>query len=245
MNSKLRKAILNLVPKSISNFIFYNHPQYKKLINGSLSYSQEGEDMVLKRLFSNIPTGTYVDVGAHHPSLFSNTNHFYQQGWTGINIDGLPGSQALFDIERPKDVNLELLVSETEEMTDFYLFNPSLMNTMSKEQAVLNAKFDWCRPLGTTQVKVMPLQKILDTHLLPGTKINFMSIDVEGAEMGVLRSNNWSKYRPDVIVIEVIDIDFEEIKQNGVYQFLSLLNYNFFAKTGNSLFFKTAGFFEF
>ena len=64
---------------------------------GLISYSQEGEDMILRRLFETRRRGFYVDVGAHHPRRFSNTYYFYRQGWSGINIDAAPGSMKLFD----------------------------------------------------------------------------------------------------------------------------------------------------
>jgi FkbM family methyltransferase len=201
--------------------------------------------MVLKRIFGNKSKGIYVDIGAHHPTLFSNTNYFHQKGWSGINIDALPGVKLTFETARPNDVNLELLVSEKEGPTAFYLFEPSLMNTMSEKQAEENKKFDWCTFKGKTMVTSMPLSKLLDQYLTPGTKIDYMSIDVEGAEMTVLRSNNWAKYLPDVLLIELIDSTVEDVLKTEVHQFLQDLSYNFFAKTGNTVFYKQKGFFEF
>src|SRR4051794_14772116 len=67
------------------------------------SYSQEGEDMILRRFFEEHGKGFYVDVGAHHPKRFSNTYSFYKQGWSGINIDAMPGSMARFRRVRPRD----------------------------------------------------------------------------------------------------------------------------------------------
>jgi len=97
MKSKIRNLILKLIPAGISNHLYYNHPGYKKTQDGYISFSQDGEDMVLRRIFSGKLNGTYVDIGAHHPSLYSNTNYFYQNGWTGINIDPLPGNKLIFD----------------------------------------------------------------------------------------------------------------------------------------------------
>ena len=245
MKTLIRSLLLKCIPKKVANFIFYHHPVYINSIHSSNSFSQEGEDMVLKRVFQNKQKGTYVDIGAHHPSVFSNTNYFYQQGWNGINIDGLPGSKINFDKERPRDINLELLVSETEEDIEFYLFEPSLMNTTSKKQAEANSKFDWCLPKGSTMVHSVPLSKILEQYLEPDTKIDFMSIDVEGAEMSVLKSNNWDIYKPDVLLIEFIDLSIEDILQSEIHIFLSRLHYNLFAKTGNTVFYKQKGFFEF
>ena len=76
------------------------------------SWSQEGEDMILHRIFGGKKSGFYVDVGAHHPKRFSNTYFFYCHGWRGINIDAMPGRMKLFNQWRPKDINLEMGVAE-------------------------------------------------------------------------------------------------------------------------------------
>lgn len=70
------------------------------------SYSQEGEDMVLQRIFDGKTNGFYVDVGAHHPFRFSNTYFFYRLGWSGINIEPNPEASDLFQSARRKDINL-------------------------------------------------------------------------------------------------------------------------------------------
>lgn len=54
------------------------------------SWSQEGEDQVLRRIFEKQAFGFYVDVGAHHPKRFLNTYVFYKSGWRGINIHAMP-----------------------------------------------------------------------------------------------------------------------------------------------------------
>ena len=79
------------------------------------SYSQEGEDMILKRFFEGKQRGFYVDVGSHHPKRFSNTYFFYKTGWRGINIDPMPGSMKLFDKIRTRDINLECGIFESED----------------------------------------------------------------------------------------------------------------------------------
>lgn len=71
------------------------------------SYSQEGEDMILHRIFERQCKGFYVDIGAHHPFRFSNTYLFYKRGWSGINIDAMPGSMNIFNKFRNRDINLE------------------------------------------------------------------------------------------------------------------------------------------
>lgn len=245
MKKIIQKHLFNLIPKKLVDYIFYNHPEYIKQLNGQISFSQEGEDMVLKRVFENINEGFYIDIGAHHPSLFSNTNYFCQKGWRGINIEPIPKSKIVFDLERPNDTNLELVVSEKDALVEFYMFEPSLMNTISKKQAEENKKFNWCKFKETVLIQSVPLRKLLDEHLPVETRINFMSIDVEGAEMSVLKSNDWEKYRPDVLLIECINKGIEDILKTETHSFLTINSYNLFAKTGNTMFYKRKGFFEF
>src|SRR3989344_4572766 len=71
---------------------------------GKRSYSQSGEDMILRSIFDDKKEGFYVDVGAFHPKLYSNTYYFYKRGWRGINIEPNPGAN--FGI-RKGDINLK------------------------------------------------------------------------------------------------------------------------------------------
>lgn len=68
--------------------------------HAKLSFSQEGEDMLLDRFFMNQKDGFYVDVGAHHPERFSNTNYYYLRGWRGINIEADPSLMKEFVLEK-------------------------------------------------------------------------------------------------------------------------------------------------
>lgn len=70
---------------------FYFYDGHKKW-----HYSQEGEDVILARMFEHQSPGFYVDIGAHHPRRFSNTRLLAEKGWTGINVDPLPGVMKLF-----------------------------------------------------------------------------------------------------------------------------------------------------
>jgi hypothetical protein len=69
------------------------------------SFSQEGEDMVLRKEFQDKLNGFYIDIGAYHPQKYSNTCYFYCKGWRGINVDPTPGSMDVFKKERPNDIN--------------------------------------------------------------------------------------------------------------------------------------------
>ena len=169
----------------------------------NFSYSQEGEDLVLRRLFEGRENGFYVDVGAHHPYRFSNTALFSENGWRGINIDPNPGTAILFDRYRPRDVNLELGINNTSEPLDFYIFKEPALNTFDSKTAAEHISSGKWELLHKKSVQQKTLSEVLDRHLPEGQKIDFLSIDVEGLGYEVLTSNDWNKYLPDVIVIEV------------------------------------------
>src|SRR5688572_15978731 len=99
------------------------------------SFSCAGEDMILRHLIgSDKMDGFFVDVGAYHPVLLSNTYFFYLNGWRGINIEARPGSRGLFEATRHRDINLEMGISSVRgEMTYYMVGEDSPMNSFSRE----------------------------------------------------------------------------------------------------------------
>lgn len=91
-----------------------------------------------------------------------------------------------------------------------------------------------------TKIKAYRLDSILDRYLKEKQKIDFMSVDVEGFDFDVLISNNWDKYRPKLILVEIMETSFELLKKNSIYQVLISNGYVFFAKTINTSFFVDA-----
>jgi FkbM family methyltransferase len=206
----------------------------------SKSYSVEGEDIILYKHMPDEKKGFYVDIGAHHPKQYSNTYLFYKKGWAGINIDAMPNSMNLFKKYRKRDINLELGVSLNEGELLFYTFDKPVYNTFSaekKDEYLKNGiKLD-----STVKVSTMPLSKILDQHLPQYQKINFFSIDVEGFDMDVINSNNWSKYRPDYIVVEdhhLVNKSLLDIQTSETNHLLMNLNYIPIAKAFYSVIYK-------
>jgi FkbM family methyltransferase len=188
-------------------------------VPGLTSYSQEGEDMVLQSLFQGQRTGFYVDVGAHHPVLYSNTYFFYRQGWRGINIDAMPGSMAAFRAVRPEDVNLEYAIAESAATRTYYQFDNPAVNGFSRELSECREAEGHFRLIGQREIPTTTLANALDAHLPPGRDIDFLSVDVEGLDLEVLRSNDWAKYRPKAVVAEdteahlIADLDRSRVVQ--------------------------------
>jgi len=161
------------------------------------SYSQIGEDMIIDCILYDIKKGFYVDIGANSPWLQSNTMYFYEKGWRGINIDATPGSMKLFNFYRKGDINLEIPISDTEETLKFYMFKNSFLNSFKEktlspgEDGVINI----------CELKTKRLSWVFDKYC-SDKQIDFLSIDTEGFDFKVLKSNNFTKYRPKIIVTE-------------------------------------------
>lgn len=203
----------------------------------NISYGQEGEDLILERIFAGRPAGFFVDIGAHHPLRFSNTYLFYKKGWRGINIDPNPDSKKLFDAERPGDINLELGVSNQQGALQYYNFKEKALNTFSAALAKQYTDANW-ELENVMNIDTLPLADLLNKHLPANQKIDFMSIDVEGFEQEVLSSNDWTKYKPEVILVEMLDCPMATLHETGIAQFLLARGYALFAKTFNTVFFK-------
>lgn len=198
-------------------------------------YSQEGEDVVLQRMFEHHAAGFYVDVGAHHPQRFSNTYLFYKQGWRGINIEPNPSAVALFQSVRPRDINLALGISGQEGVLTYFMFNEPALNTFSEHQAALMAGVGEYRMVDKMHVPVKRLDAVLQAHLPAGQIIDVLSVDVEGFDLEVLMSNDWQRYRPRCVVAEAYGLSFATLSQSPVDVFLTGQGYELYAKTANSL----------
>lgn len=248
LKTTLKKFIISLLPAGVIYEI--RKPLLLGIQKGEvsydsaalMSYSQEGEDLILQRIFGDKKNGFFVDVGAHHPVRFSNTWLLYKQGWRGINIDAMPGSMQPFTLQRPEDINLEVPVSDKPEDIEFFIFNEPALNTFSKEEA--NKKNGY-RDYKIVQTKVLhtrTLNDILSEHVKEGQSIDLLTVDVEGLDYQVLLSNDWDKFRPQVILVEELIRDLDLIlKQSRVRELLESKGYSLFAKTYNTLFFTRKG----
>jgi len=203
------------------------------------SYSQEGEDLILKRYFEGQKEGFYIDVGAHHPFRFSNTYVFYKKGWRGINIDAMPGSMKLFNKYRNRDLNVECGVSDKNGVMKYYEFNESAINGFDKNISTKREKYTCYRIRKIVKVKIETLNHILSKHkLLLKQKIDFLTIDVEGFDFKVLKSIDLSKYSPKLILIENNGDDGKYVSNKKISKYLIKYKYYFYAKTSSTFFYE-------
>ena len=230
------KFIKALLPRRLINFLIFLNNSYISRYSVR-SYSQEGEDMILRRIFESKDEGFYVDVGAHHPFRFSNTYYFYKRGWRGINIDAMPGSMAIFDKFRSRDINLEFPIASSEQVLTYFSFNEPALNGFSEELSRQRHGQNGYVIDKEIKLKTIKLSSLLDQYLPDGKKIDFLNIDVEGFDLDILKSNNWLKYKPRYILIEILNCSMPEIEKADISLFLKKNNYEVFAKSVNTVFF--------
>lgn len=206
-------------------------------LGGNVHYSQEGEDILLERLVGEKKDGFFVDIGAHHARRFSNTYALYRKGWRGVNIDATPDSMASFNAFRPDDTNLELAISDKKDPLSFNMFKEGALNTFDKELAQSYVASGW-ESRGTVDIIPERLTDVLDKHVAAGQEIDLMSIDVEGEELHVLRSNDWDRYKPGIVIIEALDTPLSRLNENPAIAFLEEKGFIPTARLFNSIILK-------
>lgn len=204
------------------------------------SFAQDGEDVVLASFFQEKKKyrGFYVDVGAHHPVRFSNTWMLYRRGWRGINIDPTPGSMRPFKWLRRRDINLEIgIAGQTSELI-FYCFNEPALNTFDEATANERNTGKPYKIIKKVTVPVEPLDRILDKYLAAGQKIDFFSIDVEGLDLEVLKSNDWTKYKPEFVLVEDHDFVLGQPEKSPIFNFLKSNSYEMIASLKRTIIYR-------
>ena len=179
----------------------------------------EGEDLIIQDYLKNINNGFYVDAGCYHPLHLSNTYLLHKRNWSGINIDVSQFSIDLFNFLRPNDLNINSAVSNTDsEVTIFFQKKISQLTTIYKEIS----KERMQGKIQEKNIKSQKLNTILNKSKFINRKIDFLNIDLEGADYEALQSLDFNTYRPKLICIEIND---KNIFGSDIFKFLNKLKY--------------------
>ena len=226
----LRKIIGNFLKNSLPGIFF-----------STKSYSQDGEDLLIMSYYkykNRKHKGFYVDIGAHHPYRFSNTAVFYKKGWRGINIEPTPKLIQLFYKFRKRDINLNIAVSDKQGSLNFYEFNEPSINSFDEKLSLDRSKYPQYKLISKKEIPVYTLSDILNKHLPENQKIDFFSIDVEGHDLNILKSNDWYKYRPRFILIEG-EIGNKNHQSSEMHLYLNKLGYSIVGFTKRNYLYET------
>ena len=167
-----------------------------------ISYAQRYEDLHLLRCFGEQPNGCYIDIGAGHPVYDNVSLAFYLRGWSGITVEPNPWLAQLSAAVRPRDTRLQSLVGTEKGEATYYLvehFHGLSTTIATNAQA---AQQEYGKPAKAMPVAMTTLRAICEENGLKS--IDFLKIDVEGAERAVLSGNNWARFRPKVVLAEAL-----------------------------------------
>jgi FkbM family methyltransferase len=169
--------------------------------------------------------GFYVDVGAHHPSYLSNTKLLNLRGWCGVNIDGNPNSVAQFQAARPGDRNVHAVVSDEPVDVTFTIFRDGAISTADPtlRDQTLNSGRD--KVAQSITLRARSLADILAECVPDGQRIDLMSVDVEGFDLKVLRSNDWNRFTPFFLLVEDHNMSLLNGPNTEIFHFLRPLGY--------------------
>ncbi|MEI6104284.1 MAG: FkbM family methyltransferase, partial [Methanothrix sp.] len=165
-----------------------------------ISYAQNFEDIILWRALKHIENGFYIDVGAWSPDLDTVTRAFYEHGWRGINVEPNYEFHAQLQARRTRDINLRIAISDKPgTLVMNFLSNPGL-STLDEAIAQRHARTGLT--IDKQDVVVTNLATLWKQHVPEDQDVHFLKVDVEGLEEAALRGNDWSKYRPWIVVVE-------------------------------------------
>jgi len=184
----------------LAKYYYFGLSAYLSLNPKIKFYSQCNEDeLILKYLPEKI--GTYIDVGAGQPVRGSNTYYFYKKGWTGHLFEPIQSNISLLNFFRKRDLKYRKLIGEINTKSEFYEFVPTEYSTTIKsiaEELVRQGK-------KLRKVYEVESVRLSDTNIeLSPLEPSFISIDVEGADLQVLNSIDWSRVKPRVVCIEEV-----------------------------------------
>ncbi|CAA9308015.1 MAG: hypothetical protein AVDCRST_MAG90-253 [uncultured Microvirga sp.] len=166
-----------------------------------LSYAQNLEDYHLAQVFAGQESGFYIDIGAGHPVGDNVSFWFYLQGWRGLVVEPQPRLAELYAHIRPRDTAVCGLIGATTGEADFFEVErlhglSTTVEAHAREASAFGAGFRRVR---------RPMQSLAALCEQHGVgPIDFLKIDVEGAEAAVLAGADFARFRPRVILVEAI-----------------------------------------
>ena len=191
-----------------------------------LSYSQNLEDYHLSIAFAGQATGTYLDIGAGHPIADNVSYWFYERGWRGVIVEPQTKLAALYPRLRPRDVAVAGLIGRECGEADFHVVD-RLHGLSTSMEGVAQAAQAFGVGYQSIRTPMTTLAKLCGNHNL-GT-IDFLKIDVEGAEGDVLLGGDWERFRPKVVVAEAVAPITSEPSWQEWEPFLIAQRYRFYS----------------
>ena len=230
LDEKIKNKYLLSKGFNIIKFLYFINQKIRSFRKVKKSFSSNSVDLIIGELFKNQEKGIYIDVGCNHPFIGNNTYKLFKKGWNGINIDLDYTFIDSFKFHRPKDDNIQIGVSDKSGEQEMYFHHErSAINTLENSRgknAILKKN-----------IKTSTLNNIIEKSNFKNKEIDYVSIDVEGFELNVLKGFDLKKYKPKALSIEFIDPQMKKeefyhqninnIINSEVYKYMSDNDYHF------------------
>jgi FkbM family methyltransferase len=172
-------------------------------------YSQFNEELIIRHFFQDERDGVFLDVGCAYPIKLSTTYYLEKHlGWSGIAIDAFHYYREFWAKERPETTLLTNAVGDKDNAwIKFHVAGEPSVSSVDKHQAE-----KWGGPEAVAiRVPTITLTKALEDHGLE--RIDFVSIDIEGAEPAALAGFDIDRFKPRLVCIEAhVKSDVKEKK---------------------------------
>lgn len=199
---------------------------------GNQYFGQHADDLIIEAIFARIgiEKPSYIDLGANHPLVGSNTAAMYLHGCRGINIEANPALMYAIEYARPEDINLNIGISVEEGILPFYKYNDeSGLNTFSSSEA----EQWWNESREIIELPVTTLKKITEEYCPDGFP-DFLDCDIEGLDYAVLENYDLISDGPKVICVEVRENEIGKFDQmldkKGYFRFCRIGENNIYVQ---------------
>ena len=190
--------------------------------HAELGYAAGGEDRLVASFFAK--PGFYVDVGCNHPSSYSNTFMLYKRGWHGINIDANANLIALHQRVKPRDQSIFAAIAQCRKTLTYTQFEGGTLMA-SLDPAFVRANLAQGRRIQSeSALETKTLTEVLEQCQAPA-RFELLNVDVEGLDLEVLQSLDFARFRPQMIVVEILGYDLEKFQADPIFELLASKGY--------------------
>lgn len=227
LGEKLKNKYLLSKNLNFFKLLYFLNQKIRSIKKVNKSHSSNAVDLIIGELFKNKKNGIYIDVGCNHPFIGNNTFKLFKKGWSGINIDLDYTFIDSFNFYRPGDYNIQIAVSDKiGEQEMYYHHERSAINTLDVKRS--------SKSILKKNIKTTTLNNIIENSKFKNQQIDYVSIDVEGFELNVLKGFDLNKYKPKALSIEFIDpeMTIEEFYHQNINNILDSDLYKFMTKNG-------------
>jgi FkbM family methyltransferase len=184
-------------------------------------FRQEDEEAVVAAYFAGRGGGYFIEVGAYHPTILSQSKLLERRGWTGLMIEPLADQAKILREQRSSKVMQVACGSPAQHGTTIRIGRLGGLSTLRADRLSEDRRYHEFET-----VDVVTLDSILEAHR--PASIDFVSIDVEGAELDVLAGFDLARWKPGLVLIE------DHIENDAIHRHMKRNAYRRVRRTGDN-----------